>query len=56
MVKYYSNALKIVQEDGEVKSVETIEAIPVEWLLNHQRVDGNDNILELIELWRKENG
>lgn len=39
----------------DIYGMPEISSIPIEWLLNHQRVDGQDNILELVKLWEKEN-
>lgn len=43
----------------DVKGSPVVEAISVEWLLNHQIVGDvkqNDAVLYLVNLWRKENG
>ena len=42
----------------DVDNAPTVEAIPIEWLLNHLEVgnkEQNDTIYHLIELWREEN-
>lgn len=52
---FYSN---IITTD-DIEYADTVEAIPIEWLLNHLEVGNeaqNDNVYHLIELWRKENG
>jgi len=42
-----------------IKDAPTIEAIPIAWILNNERMPkdgvGRDAILDMIEDWRKEN-
>lgn len=47
-----------VVPSSEIKNAPTIDAIPIEWILNHERMPkegkGHDAIMDMIKDWRRE--